>query len=110
MTPCRLATNRPSPLWIEGLPARMVTPPEAGGGAGAGAIRANVKAADATLWLGRSDTPDGRVAAAACLEAGRPFFVAVEGVKASVVATWIVAGRVRVLHVLGNRASEDPEI
>jgi hypothetical protein len=69
--------------------------------------RANVLAADATLWFGDWHSPGGRATLDACRLNSKPFLIVFQGVtQPSQVAAWLAENRVRVLNVAGSRESK----
>jgi hypothetical protein len=73
--------------------------------------RANLRRADALLWLGDPLTDDGRAAIEACRALGKPFFAAEPGLTpAAEVVSWLVVFEVKTLVVAGGPASRAPDL
>src|SRR5579883_2631043 len=69
-------------------------------------LRANLRRADALLWLGDALADEGRAAIAACRELGKPFLTAEPGATpASEVISWLIVFEVTSLMIAGNPAS-----
>lgn len=73
--------------------------------------RANLRRADAMLWLGDPLEDDGQAAIAACREQGKPFLAAQPGLTpVNDVVSWLVVFEVKTLAVAGSPASCDPDL
>jgi hypothetical protein len=73
--------------------------------------RANVRRADAVLWLGDPDSPEGRSTLAACRDLGKPSLIARPvATPPADVATWLIVFEVGVLMVAGDLASRAPDL
>ena len=71
--------------------------------------RANLRRADALLWLGDPLTDDGRAAIEACRALGKPFLTAQPGLTpVSDVVSWLIVFEVKTLVVAGSPASRAP--
>jgi hypothetical protein len=69
--------------------------------------RANVLAADTTVWFGDWHSPGGRATLDACRNSNKPFLIVFQGVtRPSRVAAWLAENGVRVLNVAGSRESK----
>jgi hypothetical protein len=74
-------------------------------------IRANLRRAEALLWLGDALSPQAEAMIAACRELGKPFLVALPGVSpASEAASWLAVFEVKTLVVAGPPASQAPQL
>jgi hypothetical protein len=74
-------------------------------------FRANLRRADALLWLGDPLSEDGRSAIAACRELGKPFLTAEPGTTpVSDVVSWLIVFEVRTLTIAASPASRAPEL
>ncbi len=66
-------------------------------------LRANLRRADALLWLGDPLEDDGQAAIGACRELGRPFLVAEPGLTAvAEVVSWLIVFEVKTLAIAGD--------
>lgn len=66
-------------------------------------LRANLRRADALLWLGDPLEQDGQAAIAASRELGKPFLVAEPGLTAvAEVVSWLIVFEVKTLVVAGD--------
>lgn len=73
--------------------------------------RANLRRADALLWLGDPLTDDGRAAIEACRELGKPFLTAEPGLTPpSDVASWMIVFEVKTLVIAASPASRAPDL
>jgi hypothetical protein len=73
--------------------------------------RANLRRADAMLWLGDPLSDEGRAAIEACRDLGKPFFAAQPGLTpVADVVSWLIVFEVKTLVVAGSPASRDPEL
>ncbi len=73
--------------------------------------RANVRDADATLWIGDQTSPGGKVTLGECRLRLKSWVVVAEGsTTPRAVAGWIASHKIRVLNVAGNRESTEPGI
>ena len=72
----------------------------------------NVQDSDATLWFGETTTSGAHTTVRACHKFGKPCLPIDPSAsfEPAQVATWIVAGKVRILNVAGNRESDEPGI
>ncbi|MBV8609509.1 MAG: hypothetical protein JO034_18890 [Singulisphaera sp.] len=63
------------------------------------------------MWFGSADTPGARATIDACRKLSRSCLRVEEGfTRPSHVAEWIVAHKIKVLNVAGNRESRAPDI
>jgi hypothetical protein len=73
--------------------------------------RANLRRADALLWLGDPLTDDGRAAIEACRALGKPFLTAEPGLTpVSDVVSWLIVFEVKNLVVAASPASRAPDL
>jgi len=74
--------------------------------------RANVAAADGTIWMGQIATPGYACThdAALGIAVSYPWLVVYSGTRPSVVADWIRAKGIRTLNCAGSRESRSPGI
>jgi hypothetical protein len=73
--------------------------------------RANLRRADAMLWLGDPLSDEGRAAIGACRDAGKPFLPAQPGLTlVADVVSWLVVFEVKTLVVASSPASRVPEL
>jgi Circularly permutated YpsA SLOG family len=70
----------------------------------------NVRDADATLWFGSPDTSGGKTTLDMAASIGKPHRIIrpFREIKPSEIAEWLVAKRVKILNVAGNRHSKAP--
>jgi hypothetical protein len=74
-------------------------------------FRANLRRADALLWLGDPLSDDGGAAIAACRELGKPFLTAEPGATpVSDVVSWLIVFEVKTLTIAGSPASRAPDL
>jgi len=67
----------------------------------------NVKDADGTVIFGDTSSPGSRETLYACERYGRPFLV---NPSAGTLAAWMLAHKIEILNVAGNRRSKHPTI
>jgi hypothetical protein len=72
----------------------------------------NVRDSDATIWFGNTTTLGAQTTVKACLTFGKPVMPVYPGASfdPSHVAQWIADNKIEVLHVAGNRETEEPAI
>jgi hypothetical protein len=74
-------------------------------------FRANLRRADALLWLGDVLAEDGRAAIEACRELGKPFLTAEPGATpVSDVVSWLIVFEVRSLTIAASPPSRAPDL
>jgi hypothetical protein len=73
--------------------------------------RANLRRADALLWLGDPLTDEGRAAIEACRAVGKPFLAAEPGLTpVSDVVSWLIVFEVKTLVIAASPASRAPDL
>lgn len=73
--------------------------------------RRNVRHSDGSLLLGRADSHGSVGLINDCRKAFKPLFHVQAGItRPTEAAAWVIANRIKVLHVAGNRESSDPGI
>ena len=73
--------------------------------------RANLRRADALLWLGDPLSDDGRAAIDACRELAKPFLAAEPGLSSpSDVVSWMIVFEVKTLVIAASPASRAPDL
>jgi hypothetical protein len=98
--------SEPHPEFAEWFGAREMTTADH-----AARTFANARDSDGTLWFGADDSTGASATFRAGHQLGRPALRVEEGVsKPSHVVDWLVANKVRVLNVAGNREGMTPGI
>jgi hypothetical protein len=72
----------------------------------------NVQESDATLWFGETTTSGAHETIGACRRLGKPCMPVYPAAsfEPSHVADWVVANKIAILNVAGNRESDEPGI
>jgi hypothetical protein len=74
-------------------------------------LKANILRSDATLLIGDGTTPGSKRTVSACAHHYKTWAVAIPGATTPrMVADWVHARHIRVLHVAGSRESKSPGI